>query len=63
MLHAVALINSGRINWLIFFMVTNRVLSEVRTESVSLDKVVLQRVETSRVLSFTNCNVFAFIKI
>jgi len=30
---------------------------------IPLDKIVLQRVETSHVLSFTNCNVFAFIKI
>lgn len=30
---------------------------------IPLDKIVLQRVETSHVLSFTNCNVYAFINI
>ena len=30
---------------------------------ISLGKIVLQRVKASHVLSFTNCNVFAFIKI
>jgi hypothetical protein len=30
---------------------------------ISLNKVFLQRVKTSHILSFTNCNVFAFIKI
>jgi len=32
--HMVVLVNSGRINWLVSFMVTNHVLSEVRTEFV-----------------------------
>lgn len=30
---------------------------------ISLNKIFLQRVKTSHVMSFTNCNVFAFIKI